>query len=95
MATDPADLLVLIGPCIRPPLFEVDIAAMIQRDAIAAGVPASQVQDSGTCTGKFGGPILFLPGGKRLHRAAARFVGDDLLKSGLPSRSPLHYIQKR
>jgi len=49
--TDPSDLLVLIGPCIRPPLFEVDIAAMIQRDAIAAGVPASQVQDPGTCTG--------------------------------------------
>ncbi len=49
--TDPSDLLLLIGPCIRPPLFEVDIAAMIQRDAIAAGVPASRVHDSGICTG--------------------------------------------
>ncbi len=49
--TVPADLIVQVGPCIRPPLFEVDIAAMIVRDAIAAGVPASQVHDGGTCTG--------------------------------------------
>jgi polyphenol oxidase len=49
--TDPADLIVQIAPCIRPPLFEVDIASMIASDAIAAGVPASQVQDCGTCTG--------------------------------------------
>ena len=47
----PADLIVQIGPCIRPPLFEVDIASMIVRDTIAAGVPSSQVQDCGTCTG--------------------------------------------
>jgi copper oxidase (laccase) domain-containing protein len=49
--TAPADLIVQIAPCIRPPLFEVDIASMIVRDAIAAGVPASQVHDCGTCTG--------------------------------------------
>lgn len=49
--TSPADLIVQIAPCIRPPLFEVDIAAIIARDAIAAGVPASQVHDCGTCTG--------------------------------------------
>lgn len=49
--TQPADLIVQIGPCIRPPLFEVDIAAMIARDAITAGVPSSQVHDCGTCTG--------------------------------------------
>ncbi len=47
----PADLVVQIGPCIRPPLFEVDIAAMIVRDAVAAGVPRAQVHDCGTCTG--------------------------------------------
>lgn len=46
-----ADLMVLIGPCIRPPLFEVDIAAMIRRDAVAAGVPADRVVDCATCTG--------------------------------------------
>ena len=49
--TQPADLIVQIGPCIRPPLFEVDIASKIVRDAITAGVPASQVHDCGTCTG--------------------------------------------
>ena len=49
--TLPADLIVQIGPCIRPPLFEVDIASKIVRDAITAGVPASQVHDCGTCTG--------------------------------------------
>ena len=49
--TEPADLIVQIGPCIRPPLYEVDIASMIARDARAAGVPALQVHDCGTCTG--------------------------------------------
>jgi copper oxidase (laccase) domain-containing protein len=49
--TAPADLIMQVGPCIRPPLFEVDIASMIVRDAIAAGVPASQIHDCGTCTG--------------------------------------------
>lgn len=49
--TDPADVIVQIAPCIRPPLFEVDIASMIARDAIAAGVPPSQVHDCGICTG--------------------------------------------
>lgn len=49
--THPADLIVQIGPCIRPPLFEVDIASLIVRDAIAAGVPSLQIHDCGTCTG--------------------------------------------
>lgn len=49
--THPADLILQIGPCIRPPLFEVDIAAMIARDALAAGVSSAQVHDCGTCTG--------------------------------------------
>ena len=49
--TDPLDLIVQIGPCIRPPLFEVDIASMIRHDAVAAGVPAGQVHDCATCTG--------------------------------------------
>ncbi len=46
----PADLIVQLGPCIRPPNYEVDFAAWIRRDACAAGVPASQVHDDGTCT---------------------------------------------
>jgi copper oxidase (laccase) domain-containing protein len=44
----PADLIVQISPCIRPPHYEVDIAAEIIRQARAAGVTA--VQDCGTCT---------------------------------------------
>lgn len=50
--SQPPDLIVQIAPCIRPPLFEIDIAAMIRRDAIDAGVPSSQVHDCGTCTGR-------------------------------------------
>ena len=49
--TDPQDLVVQIGPCIRPPLFEIDIASMIRNDAVEAGVPPEQVHDCGTCTG--------------------------------------------
>ena len=44
----PADLLVLLGPCIRPPHYEVDFAAEIGRQARAAGV--RQYHDAGTCT---------------------------------------------
>ncbi len=32
------DLIVVLGPCIRPPHYEVDIAAQIRDQAIAAGV---------------------------------------------------------
>ena len=49
--SDPADLIVQIGPCIRPPLFEVDIAALIRADAAAAGVPPERIHDCGLCTG--------------------------------------------
>lgn len=49
--TKPEDVLVQIGPCIRPPLYEVDIAARIRRDAVGAGVPEAQVLDCGVCTG--------------------------------------------
>ncbi|MDQ6861454.1 MAG: polyphenol oxidase family protein [Verrucomicrobiota bacterium] len=44
----PADLVVQLGPCIRPPHYEVDFAAEIVRAAHAAGV--EQVEDCGTCT---------------------------------------------
>ena len=46
----PEDLLVALAPCIRPPAYEVDFAAEIKRQVIAAGVPESQFEDSGTCT---------------------------------------------
>lgn len=45
----PADLLVVLGPCIRPPHYEVDIAEMIAQQAKNAGV--GDFLDSGICTG--------------------------------------------
>ena len=46
--TDPADLVVQLSPCIRPPYYEVDFAAEIVRSAKAAGV--RNVHDNGVCT---------------------------------------------
>jgi copper oxidase (laccase) domain-containing protein len=48
--TEPGDLLVRLSPCIRPPAYEVDIAAEIREQVIAAGVAASSVRDAGVCT---------------------------------------------
>jgi copper oxidase (laccase) domain-containing protein len=45
---DPADLTVQLSPCIRPPHFEIDFAALIVAQARAAGVV--HVHDSGICT---------------------------------------------
>jgi copper oxidase (laccase) domain-containing protein len=46
---DPAKIVVQLSPCIRPPNFEIDFAALIVAQAREAGV--TQVHDSGTCTG--------------------------------------------
>ena len=46
--TKPADLMVVIGPCIRPPCYEVDFAAAIRDQAARAGVP--EIHDRGVCT---------------------------------------------
>ena len=46
---DPARLVVQLGPCIRPPHYEIDFAADILAQTRAAGVRA--VHDCGTCTG--------------------------------------------
>jgi copper oxidase (laccase) domain-containing protein len=48
--TDPRDLVVRLSPCIRPPAYEVDIAAEIRQQVVAAGVPAGSVFDDGVCT---------------------------------------------
>lgn len=45
---DPAQMTVQLSPCIRPPIFEIDFAALILRDCAAAGI--GQVNDCGTCT---------------------------------------------
>lgn len=47
--TSPADLVVQLSPCIRPPQYEIDFAALITAQCRAAGV--RQVFDCGTCTG--------------------------------------------
>jgi len=47
--TDPADLVVQLSPCIRPPYYEVDFAAEIHRQLYAAGV--TKVFDTGENTG--------------------------------------------
>jgi len=44
----PTDIVVQLSPCIRPPIFESDFAALIVAQARAAGV--REVHDSGICT---------------------------------------------
>ena len=44
----PNNLIVQIGPCIRPPCYEVDFAAEIRSQSHAAGV--SEIYDAGICT---------------------------------------------
>jgi copper oxidase (laccase) domain-containing protein len=46
--TDPADLVVVVSPCIRPPHYEIDFAALIAAQAREAGV--GEFHDAGTCT---------------------------------------------
>jgi copper oxidase (laccase) domain-containing protein len=46
---DPADMIAQLSPCIRPPNYEVDFAAMIVAQCREAGI--RQVADSGVCTG--------------------------------------------
>ena len=46
--SDPADLVVQLSPCIRPPHYEIDFAVKIIEQCRAAGV--QNVYDSGICT---------------------------------------------
>jgi copper oxidase (laccase) domain-containing protein len=46
----PQDLIVQLGPCIRPPAYEVNFPSQIHIDALSAGVPPSQYFDCGACT---------------------------------------------
>jgi copper oxidase (laccase) domain-containing protein len=47
-ASEPAELVVQLSPCIRPPHYEIDFAAEIISQCHAAGV--QQVHDTGVCT---------------------------------------------
>jgi polyphenol oxidase len=46
--SDPAEIIVQLSPCIRPPHYDVDFAADIIRQCRALGV--HQIHDSGICT---------------------------------------------
>jgi polyphenol oxidase len=46
--SDPANMLVQLSPCIRPPDYEIDFAAEIVRQCRAFGV--KEIHDSGVCT---------------------------------------------
>jgi hypothetical protein len=46
--SNPADLIVQLSPCIRPPHYEIDFAAEIVEQLRTAGV--KQIHDSGVCT---------------------------------------------
>ncbi len=46
--SDPANMIVQLSPCIRPPKYEVDFAAEIVRQCRALGI--QHIHDSGTCT---------------------------------------------
>ncbi len=46
--SQPGDVHALLGPCIRPPWYEVDIAAQIAVQCRALGL--AEVSDSGACT---------------------------------------------
>lgn len=48
--SEPRDLIVQLGPCIRPPHYEIDFAGEIVRQARAMGV--AQVHDCGICTAR-------------------------------------------
>lgn len=43
-----SEFILVIGPCIRPPCYEVDFAAEIRRQAASAGI--MEIHDAGTCT---------------------------------------------
>ncbi len=49
-ASEVTDLIVVLSPCIRPPAYEVDFAAEIRQSVAAAGVPRTQIHDSGRDT---------------------------------------------
>ena len=44
-----ADLVMVIGPCIRPPCYEVDFALKIRQQGEEAGI--REIHDEGICTG--------------------------------------------
>jgi polyphenol oxidase len=48
--TNPGNLVVQLSPCIRPPAYEIDFAALIRAQALEAGVQPKNLHDSSLCT---------------------------------------------
>ncbi len=48
--TLPEDVRVQLGPCIRPPAYEVDFAGQIRESCLEAGVTPEHYADCGRCT---------------------------------------------
>lgn len=48
--SDPRDIRAQLGPCIRPPAYEVDFAAQIRASCMEAGVLPEHYADCGVCT---------------------------------------------
>lgn len=46
----PADIVVQLSPCIRPPAYEIDFAAEIKRQALESGITLENLHDTGICT---------------------------------------------
>lgn len=48
--SDPRDIRAQLGPCIRPPAYEVDFAAQIRDSCLEAGILPEHYDDCGICT---------------------------------------------
>ena len=48
--SQPSDLIAVLSPCIRPPAYEVDFAASIEKQADQAGILPENFHDTKTCT---------------------------------------------
>jgi copper oxidase (laccase) domain-containing protein len=44
------DIIVQLSPCIRPPNYEVDFAAQVRAQCLAAGISPEHLHDCGLCT---------------------------------------------
>ena len=47
---NPADLRVVVSPCIRPPHYETDFSLLVRESALDSGVRSDHFQDEGVCT---------------------------------------------
>ena len=48
--SNPADLIAILAPCIRPPHYEIDFASTIREQALAAGISTDNYYDKNLCT---------------------------------------------